>query len=202
LPPGAEGPQIFGQPPGAGGGGGGGGGAQNSAGVKSPNHAIPLRRYYEVTDELRRIPVALVLTVDEHRINDVLAAFASSRIRFRTTMSPWNRVPPLQRPDFLRPHAAPAGGNNPGVRPPPMGGGLPGPMGGGGARPMPSGGGGTGPAGGGGGSGGPALGPLPGDEEVPQVELQIYGLVTLYESPDAVMRIDQERKNAPAPAGP
>jgi hypothetical protein len=45
-------------------------------------------------------------------------------------------------------------------------------------------------------------GPLPGDEEIPQVELQIYGLVTIYESPDAIQRIAEEKKNAAAAPQP
>ena len=191
----------------------GGGGA--SAGPISPNHKIPLRRYYEVTEELRCIPVALVLIVDAHRMNDVLAAFADSRIRFRTVMSPWCACPPAL-PDFLRPHAAGAGAARPGgaFGPPssPKGPGDAGGATGTGAGAGP----GVGLPGGGGKGPGRGLawrwrrwrrcwrslalsahGPLPGDEEVPQVEIQIFGLVTLYESPDAVKRIEEERKNAP-----
>lgn len=205
--------------------GGGFGGTQT--GAVSANHKIPLQRYYEITDELRRIPVALVLIVDESRANDVLAALANHRMRFRTTMVVWSRVPSLQRPDFLRPQGGtggtgtgrgrpgssgtlgpvggvgtgggrddapgqPAfGGTGQGTTPPPRGGTAGGtgiPPGGVGGLP--------GPLGGFGGTSSGFTGRLPGDEETPQIELQIYGLVTLYESPDAFNRIQQERSRA------
>lgn len=209
---------------------GAGFGASTGAGPVSANHKIPLRRYYEITDELRRIPVALVLIVEESRANDVLAALANHRMRFRATMVVWNRVPSLQRPDFLRPQGTtggtgagrgrpgssgalgPAGGlgtgggrddapggqpafggaGGQGTTPPPRGGtaggiGFP-PAGGFGGLP--------GPLGGFGGTSSGFTGRLPGDEETPQIELQIYGLVTLYESPDAYHRIQEERKRA------
>jgi hypothetical protein len=38
----------------------------------------------------------------------------------------------------------------------------------------------------------------PEDENI-QVELQVYGLITLYESPDAFKRIQETRKNPPTP---
>ncbi|MCS6976401.1 MAG: hypothetical protein NZM31_05250 [Gemmatales bacterium] len=208
-----------------------GGGA--TAGALSANHKLPLRRYYEITDELRRVPVALVLIVEESRANDILAALANHRMRFRATMVVWNRVPSLQRPDFLRPQGGTggAGGTGPGRGQPGSSGGL-GPTsglgtgggrddapggqpalggtGGRGTTPPPRGGtaGGTGvpPTGGFGGLPGPLggfggassgfTGRLPGDEETPQIEIQIYGLITLYESPDAFQRIQEERKRA------
>jgi hypothetical protein len=197
------------------------GGAGASVGPLSPNHKLPLRRYYEITDELRRIPVALVVIVDENRANDLLAALANHPMRFRATMVVWNRVPSLPRPEFLRPQAGGGTGTGrgqPGASGP--GGGVGGGFGPGIGQPSERGGeglgiGGVGGAGQGttppprGGTGGGIPGPmggfgfggtgtlptrLPGDEETPQIELQIYGLVTIYESPDAFHRIAEERK--------
>ena len=179
----------------AGGGGTGGSGSDET----SPNHGIPLKRYFEVTDELRRIPVALVLVVDMDRINDVLTAFANSRLQFRTTMSPWSRIPNLPKPSFAQTGAdsdrkrsgntGSSGGTGPGL----IGSG-PGATGSGGEGTLEGLGGAQGIGGSGADSGKSSY------DESTQVELQIYGLITIYEDPDAYRRIEQQRKNNPPPA--
>jgi hypothetical protein len=49
------------------------------------------RRYSEITQQVRRMPVAMVLIVDQHNIQDVLAAFANSKLRLLTTQWEWHR---------------------------------------------------------------------------------------------------------------
>lgn len=204
-----------------GGGGGGGGDA-------SPNQGIPLSRYVEVSDQLRRIPVALVMIVDATAITDIIGAMSNSRLRFQVTMAPWTKVPNLGRPGG-NVTAPSGGGSGGGANPPPGGGGGAGLSGGGGAG---AGGGGknSGGAGAGGaggsimGGGGGANPPPPGggmgaggqggqggatggaprpsgsyglEDDSSVVELQIYGIVTVYESPDNIKRIEKQKASAP-----
>jgi hypothetical protein len=48
-------------------------------------------RYIEVTPEVRRLAVAMVLIIDQTYIQDVLTAFANSKLRVQTTQWHWNR---------------------------------------------------------------------------------------------------------------
>jgi hypothetical protein len=195
--------------------GGFGGGGANTEPVTA-NNFIPTNRYLQVTPQLRRIPVALVMTVDSTAIADIIAAMSNSRLRFQVTMAPWVKVPNLGRPGGAALASAAGGG----------GGGLQ--KGGGGVSTVGAGGGGGGGAGGmavppppTGGSGResadapgapggrnpPRMGPsnIPGgsqpgaardsgaaagyEDDSSVVELQIYGIITIYESPDALKRI-------------
>lgn len=195
----------------------------------SENHEIRLTRYLEVTNEVRRLPVALVLVVDANYVNDVLTAMSNSRLRFQVTQAVWNRIPALGRPPGPsttagRPADGVPGTLGSGSAPPPgaavRGGGQTpqgGSSGGAGAAEgfsnvLPqSGGGGIGlggsSTGGGGGSSVAASRPPPGGglagggrgeatqpkfgfvDDSHVVQLQIYGLITLYESPDAFKRL-------------
>jgi hypothetical protein len=49
------------------------------------------KRYLEVTDQLRRVPVAFTLVVDQMYVNDVLIAYANSALRFETSQIHWTR---------------------------------------------------------------------------------------------------------------
>lgn len=49
------------------------------------------KRYLEVTDQLRRVPVAFTLVVDQMYVNDVLIAYANSALRFETSQVHWSR---------------------------------------------------------------------------------------------------------------
>jgi hypothetical protein len=172
----------------------GGGGLPGSGGgneLKSPNQGISLNRYTEVTTQLRRIPVALVMTVDATAIDDIIGAMSNSRLRFQVTMAPWTRVPNLGRPGgsggavtAVAPGGGrpPAGGN---VNPP--GGNVPNDA-------VAAGGSGQNK---GGAAAAPAQPPRPGapapssggqfglEDDSSVVELQIFGIITIYESPDA-----------------
>ena len=212
---------------GGGRGSGLGGGANDKA---SDVHKIPLSNYLEVTTELRRLPVAMALVVREDNINQVLNALANSRLRFHITQVTWNRIPGLPRPAPVGGvgggggagvgaggNVPPSGGGGGGGLPnkgggggmPPAGGGQQPPSGGGGGGGLPNKGGGGGvgmgaggPAGGGGDTGGQARsGQVWAEDTGNVVELQIYGLVTLYECPDAVKRIAERRAKVPAAPG-
>jgi uncharacterized membrane protein YgcG len=192
---------------GSGGGGSSGGGA--SEGPASENQNIPLNRYVEVTPQLRRMPVALVMVVDATAITDVIGAMSNSRLRFQVTMAPWTKVPNLGRPGGTITPSTPSGGN------PTSRGGGSGSTGGvgniGGVGTVGGAGVGGGGAGGskgvppppGGGSTGqnrPASGPanLGLEDDSSVVELQIYGIVTIYESPDQAERLAKLKANPPA----
>src|SRR5262249_9310473 len=59
---------------------------------ETPNH-IAKNRYIDMTDQVRRMPVAFVIVVDQSNINDVLIALSnSSRMRFQTTQTHLQRV--------------------------------------------------------------------------------------------------------------
>jgi hypothetical protein len=49
------------------------------------------RRYVDVTDQVRRMPVALVIVVDQDYMQDVLLSLANSPLRFQITQVTWNR---------------------------------------------------------------------------------------------------------------
>jgi hypothetical protein len=49
------------------------------------------RRYVDVTDQVRRMPVALVIVVDQDYMQDVLLSLANSPLRFQVTQVTWNR---------------------------------------------------------------------------------------------------------------
>src|SRR5579883_2545136 len=83
-PGGKMGGMSVGGPPGMGGGAAAGAGP---AGVLDANR----RRYLETTDQVRRMPVALVLVVDQMFIPDVLVAYANSPFRFHAVQYHWRR---------------------------------------------------------------------------------------------------------------
>ncbi len=160
-------------------GGGPGGGGGDKAAAPLANGFLP-DRYQEVTPQFRRIPVAVVLIVDQNQVDRVQTAFNNSKLRFLTTQVLLNHYPKSLKPELPADKAgdekAPGGGSPFGG-----GGGLPFggggfPLGaGGGFRPM---GGGAGPFGGGGAQ--PAAA-APVDEMETNMELVLYGIVTLYE---------------------
>jgi hypothetical protein len=184
---------------GMGGSVGKGSGDGTAEGKFSENHKLPLSIYLDVTDELRRLPVAMVLVLREDCVNDVQNALANSRIRFQVTQTAMNRLAGLPRPGT---------GSDSGSG---MGGGAPAAGGMGGMGPqMPSAPGGEGGViGGKGGGRGADQPPMTGggssrggqswaEDTGNLVELQVYGLVTLYECPDAVRRIQKARDAANA----
>jgi len=63
-------------------------------------HNLIRNRYAEVTPQSRRIPVSVVLIVDQDHIDRVLNAFSNSKLRFVTTQMLLNRFPGSLRPQL------------------------------------------------------------------------------------------------------
>src|SRR6185295_2505097 len=72
--------------------GAGGGGTENTAPDLTPN-GISRSRYIDVTDQVRRMPVSVVMVIDQSYLQDVLAAFSNSdHMRYQITQYHWKRV--------------------------------------------------------------------------------------------------------------
>ncbi|MFL5343058.1 MAG: hypothetical protein ACJ8F7_23240, partial [Gemmataceae bacterium] len=68
----------------------GGGGASDAD--RTPN-GLTRARYVEVTDQVRRMPVALVVTVDQSDVPDLLVSLENThRMRFQVTQYHWQRM--------------------------------------------------------------------------------------------------------------
>ena len=151
-------------------------------------------RYIDVTDQVRRMPVALVLVVDQMFVQDVLACYANSPLRFQVTQYHWKRFRgTLDSPGgaTLTGGGSPFGpGGPPGAGGSPFGGSPGGPSEGGAEGGSP------GPGGMPGGFGSGSSAPAVAEEQVTSglVELSLYGIVTLYE------RYEVAAPAAPAPA--
>ncbi|HZT78811.1 MAG TPA: hypothetical protein VFA26_01205 [Gemmataceae bacterium] len=63
-------------------------GAGRGSGDLTPN-GLDRKRYIQVTPQVRRMPLAMVLVLDQQYIPDVLAALANSRLRIQTTQVHW-----------------------------------------------------------------------------------------------------------------
>ena len=183
------------------------------------------KRYVEATKQVRRMPVGLVLVVDQAYVNDVLIALGNSPLRIQITQTQWQR--------FRDPLAV--GGSAPGGSAPPQGSGSetegePSRPGGGGLSPLapptnpgsspgpmyPGSGSGGYPGGSSGGSmpsfpgapSGGSTGALPQSQVTAGlVELAVYGLVSLYEKvplkPTEVAKpIEEPMPVEPKPAPP
>jgi hypothetical protein len=167
---------------GTGGGAGGTGGAGGPAGMSAPPPGlagggdlrgglgamggtpaaagVERNRYLDLSDQVRRMPVGLVLVVDQARIPDVLTALTNSRLHIWVTQWEWQHTQGVQPPAKPEPSSDEEGGDTRegATRPGPLGSGM-----------RPPGTGGTGPAAGsmrppglggtvGGGLGGPKMG--------------------------------------------
>jgi len=219
MPGGGPGaPPGPGGPPGSGGPGGGSGAGQLSGGGSVATVIDGNRKRYlpdagAVTGQppsVRRMPVAVVVVVDQAHMQDILLAFANSPLRFQITQVTWRRY---RGNDLTNPNAATSAGgdddinfgtgrNNitgssdpdsrPGGSPPPMPMGGPPPMGGPGPVPSGPGPGGSPPGPGGsppgpGSSGGSTPPSTVSDAQVTSglVVLNVYGIISIYEKFDA-----------------
>jgi hypothetical protein len=169
--------------PGVGVPGGPGGGAPKDNTISE--NGFDFKRYVKIAEEesanqtARRVPVAVVLVIDQNHLARVLTSFANSKLRFKTEQVLWNRYPkpisPLkhsQPPGYGPGGIDGLGGYNPAAFDPMYGGYPPGgyPPGG-----MPPGPGGSGMYG-----GTPYQdGGLEGTSA--HLEVVIYGIVSLYE---------------------
>ena len=210
--------------------GGMGGGGLNAAANSGPPAAVldgNKKRYIDVTDQVRRMPVALVLVVDQMFLQDTLVAFANSSLRFQVTQYHWKRFR-----GTLSGTADGSGGDgselsgNPGGQPPGFGGpggmmpggmmtpggmsssgGMPGFGGGMPGRSGFPGSSGFGPPGGGsetgstpGGFGGSGAPVSEAQATSGLVELSVYGIITLYEKYDAKVADGTTPPSEPPPA--
>jgi len=175
-------------PMGPGPGGFGGPGGQGNA----PQVLVNNRRYVDLSDQVRRLPIGMVLILDQTYVPDVLTALTNSRLRMWTTQVQWKHIPGYSVPPPPEENVVatrPSGGGGPGPEGP-MG---PGPMGPGSLGPKP----------GGGGLGIPPMGPMgpmgPGgmlgsgggsgydpnaitiQDDPNLVELSVYAIASLYE---------------------
>ncbi len=99
VPSPGRGGGLPGSPDGGGLEGPGSGGTMSSGTVMGRSGGMRLidvadgshKRYLEVTEQLRRVPIALSLVVDQMYINDVLIAYANSALRFETSQVHWSR---------------------------------------------------------------------------------------------------------------
>jgi hypothetical protein len=66
--------------------------------AKALTHGLFAERYMDVTPQARRLPVAVVLIVDQDHVDRVLFAFQNSPLRFLTTQVLMNRFPGSMRP--------------------------------------------------------------------------------------------------------
>ena len=210
---------------GAGGPGGLAGGAAATVGVPTAVLDGNKKRYIDVTDQVRRMPVGMVLVVDQMFLQDTLVAFANSSLRFQVTQYHWKRFR-----GTLSNATDPSGGGGDGELSgnPGMSGMMPGmsgmmPGGPGGMMPgmsgmMPGRSGfpgstGFGPPGGGGSEGGFVGGGFGGSfgggggAAVTEaqatsglVELTVYGIITLYEKYDT--KVADATAPTPAPKPP
>jgi len=189
-------------PPGGGLSGGAPGGGSDSS--KTPNGLVR-NRYISVTEQVRHMPVALALVVDQAHMQDVLTAVINSRLRIQITQVQWKRIRGVKAmlasngPGGSEPPGVPGGGTSgpgrfSGSGPRSPGGGGPGGVSGGGpggvsGGPMsPPGGGGSGtkpptiPGRGASGGGSTTTVPGSGDDSDPNlVEMAVYGIAALYE---------------------
>jgi hypothetical protein len=168
--------KVAGLTPGPGTGAKGGAAAEQATGFG--RHGVLLDRYLEVTPELRKVPINIVLIVDPDHIAKVEKAFVESPLRFLTTQVMWQRCAVSLRPPDPNGAAAEKG---PGFGDMPKGpGAYRGKYGSAGMFGPP--GGFSAPGAFGAGQPAPDASAGNGDEQE-NLELSIYGVITLYERP-------------------
>jgi hypothetical protein len=70
-------------------GGEGAGGRAGSGGSETTLNGFKIKRYIDTNDQVRHVPVAMALIVQEENIPDVLAAFANSKLRIAVNQFHW-----------------------------------------------------------------------------------------------------------------
>src|SRR5262249_10886935 len=71
---------------------------------------INLKRYVQVTPQVRRMPVAINMTIDQACIEDLVSHFVNSRLRFQPTQVRWQQdMRGIKPPDPDAPKEAGAG---------------------------------------------------------------------------------------------
>ncbi len=145
---------------------------------KSTLNGMVRERYAEVSQQSRRIPVAVALIVDQNHVDRVLTTFNNSKLRFLVSQALLNHYPGSMRPQIVSKDGA-APDTKGGLGAPPAFGPPPGMFGGGsGGLGRPEG---LGGAGFGGFGGAPAASGGGSADLEANMELVLYGMVTLYE---------------------
>ena len=67
------------------------GATQGGGNEATPNNHITRARYLERTEQVRRMPVAIMMIVDQGHVQDVIRALANSRLRFQNTQIQYHR---------------------------------------------------------------------------------------------------------------
>jgi hypothetical protein len=92
---GGGGPPLGGPPGGFPGGGmgddRGGPGGMMMMNQNLTKNGLLKARYVHMTEQVRRMPIGVVLIVDQMHVQDVVRAFANSRLRFQNTQFHWQR---------------------------------------------------------------------------------------------------------------
>ena len=58
---------------------------------RTPQHQLNRMRYIDVTGQLRRIPIGLVVVTDQTYMKDIVESIANTKMRFQTTQVEWSR---------------------------------------------------------------------------------------------------------------
>ena len=66
-----------------------GGAKQAAASARTTSNGLITRRYTDVTDQVRRMPLAVVVIADQAHIPEVETALANSRLRLQITQVNW-----------------------------------------------------------------------------------------------------------------
>jgi hypothetical protein len=93
MPPGPGGITGMGMMTGPGVGATPGGDASGGAGDVTSN-GLNRKRYIDVTNQVRRLPISVVMIIDQANISDVLVAFTNSKLRLQITQFHWERFYP------------------------------------------------------------------------------------------------------------
>lgn len=91
----------------------GGGSSRVSGATNRTPNGLEKNRYVDLTAEVRRMPVGLVLVIDQDHIQDLLTEVANSRLRIQTTQMYWQHFSGKIKPE---------GGQNKIMGPTPSGG--------------------------------------------------------------------------------
>lgn len=204
---------------GAGVGGEGGEGGQNMYGGGTGSRSVKggtiqtallsnKRRYVKRTDDVRRMPVAVSVVIDNDYTNDLMVAYTNSPLHFQITQTQWARfkstLPPISGPTSSGGTTIPNGPSRDGEEG--LGSGRPGP--GVGIPGLP------GLPGIPGGLGGPLGGPggimtntgsgmLPGEANANLCEFVLFGIVSLYEKvPPEEKKVDDGNPTDPTKTEP
>jgi hypothetical protein len=190
-------------------GGPGGPGAGGAPSTDFTYNGLARRRYINITNQVRAMPVGLVIIADQGYVQDVLTALANSKLRFQSVQTTLDRfrgslsylTPPAGGVPGAGPPMKGEGESGPGPGPSVPAGGPPGPPGGRGPRGLP-GPGSMGPPGTMGPPGmmGPGMmgpggifggGPLTSSDDQTAgnlIEVAVWGIASLYEKFDAAKK--------------